>query len=181
MKFLLTFAFLIFVSSCSEEPEDPGLCSLNCSKAIIGPVEANIDIMAQSAGVTCAAAAANTSLTDPLTFYFRVADVFENDGGERILPIPNVSIEPVVNGIMSELPEHNPNVVIEGNTFTPARYKGIITPQSNWCSDACGVATMEVFAVCPPPGETTTVSVQLHSGSLFSEPATVTIQTQDVL
>ncbi|SME93289.1 hypothetical protein [Pseudobacteriovorax antillogorgiicola] len=173
------FASAILLYSCSEEPEDPGLCNLNCSSAIIGPIEGSIEIMAQSSGVTCAAGAQLTALNDPLTFYFRMIETFDNDGTDKILPKPSVSIEPIVNGLMSEEAIHNPNVVIDGDTFTPARYKGIITPSSNWCTDACGVATIEVFPLCPPAGETSTVNVQIHSGALFSEPASVTIQTQD--
>ena len=179
MKRILILGVLI--AACSEKPEDPGLCKLNCGSAIIGPIESQIELMAQSAGVTCAAGAAGQSLTDPFTFYYRVTETFDNDGTEKILPKPSVSVEPIVNGLMSELAIHNPNVTIDGNVFTPARYKGIITPSSNWCSDACGVVTMEVFAVCPPAGETSNVNMQIHSGALFSDSASVTVQTQDAL
>ena len=97
----------------------------------------------------------------------------------KIVPVPTVSMEPVISGIMSDNPEHNPNVVIENGVFTPARYKGIVTPQENWCSDACGVVTMEVFADCPEVGETTEVKAQVHTGALFSDEATVQVTTQE--
>lgn len=171
--------FLLVLPSCSQKAENAGLCSLNCSKAIIGPIEGKIELMAQSSGVTCSVDAANTALSDPLTFYFLVSDSFDNDGVERATPLPSVSIEPIVNGLTSGLAAHNPNVEIDGNTYTPAHYKGIITPKENWCSDNCGVAFMEVFAVCPPPGEVSNVNMKLHSGALFSDDATVSIQTQD--
>ncbi len=171
---------IITLQACAEKPEDAGLCSLNCSNAIVGPIEGSIEIMAQSSGITCAAAAANAPLNDPLTFYFSIVDRFDNDGIERSTPIPNVSVEPIVNGLMSGLAEHNPNVVIDGSTYTPARYKGIITPKDNWCSDTCGVTIMEVFAVCPPPGEVSNVNMKIHSGALFSDDASVAIQTQEV-
>lgn len=176
----LVYIFFI-LSSCSAESEDPGLCNISCSGSIIGPVEAEIELMGQSSGVTCQASEAGTALSSPLTFFFRVVEKVDFEGVEQLLPKPSVSIDPIVNGLMSSEAIHNPNVVLDqaSNAYSPARYQGIITPQSNWCSDSCGVVTMEVYPICPPAGETSTVDVQIHTGSLFSESASVVVQTQD--
>lgn len=171
----------LILTTCSEKPSDAGLCSLSCGSAVIGAVDANLELMGQATGVTCDASQAGLPLSNPLTFYFRVSETINVNGVESILPKPTVSIEPIVNGSMSGEVADNPNVTIDGTVYTPARYKGIITPKENWCSDACGVVTMEVVAVCPPAGEASEVNVQVHSGASFSETAAVTIQTQDSL
>ena len=186
MNKLLIGGCCLFLLSCdatSTIPADAGLCSLNCGDAIIGPVEAQIKIMnGESGAINCSAAAANTPLSDPFTYYWLLSEELpgrDDPQASRTAPIPSVSVEPVISGAMSELPAHNPNVEIDGTTFTPARYKGIITPKSNWCSDACGVITIEVFSVCPPQGEENTVTAQVHTGALFSDTVTTSVSTED--
>ncbi|MFW7380392.1 MAG: hypothetical protein ACOH5I_16390 [Oligoflexus sp.] len=183
LTYLYWMSFLSWgLSSCAEEPEDPGLCRLNCNKSIIGPIEAQIQAVQVTQDIVCPANLALSPVPDPLLFQFVVSSPFntvDNPDDIRQMPLPSVSIEPIALGFRSGLQEHNPNVVINGDTFTPARYKGVVTPASNWCSDSCGVVSMEVVAVCPPSGETSDISVQIHSGALFSEPYTVTVSTAD--
>jgi hypothetical protein len=173
-------AMLSLASACSVEPEDPGLCKLNCTNAIIGSndVPLSMTLQTSTSTVTCAAGAAGQVINDPFFAQFLVAEAFDTGGdtpGQR--PVPFISVEPIVNGLRSDLPEHNPNVEINGNVFTPARYKGIITPKDNWCSDTCGVVTVEVAAVCPPAGSSSEVTIQMHSGALYSDVATFTTTT----
>lgn len=172
-------AIFLLLTACSGQVSDPGLCSLDCSKALIGPIEADIVPLSTSSGITCSAAAAGTVASDPLIFYFSVSETSQFGSVEKIIPNPNVSLEPIVNGLTSNEAIHNPNVTIDNGIYTPARYKGIITPKADWCTDACGVATFEVFAVCPPAGETTQLDVQVHTGANFSDKISVTLQTQD--
>jgi len=141
----------------------------------------SITLKTATQNIACPSGAAGQAISDPLFVQFLVAEAFNNGGevaGQR--PVPNISIEPIVNGLRSDLPEHNPNVEINGNIFTPARYKGIITPKDNWCTDSCGIVTVEVAAACPPAGSSSDLSVQMHSGALYSvDPAVFTISTQD--
>lgn len=179
LGFKWAFILIIFsLTACSQEPEDPGLCSLSCSGAIIGPVQGVIETQPSIDAVTCGAGAAG-QIIDPILFNFVISETGVTDAGEQKIPLQSVSIEPLVNGPTSPLPEHNVNVIIDGTTFTPIRYKGIATPSSDWCSDSCGVVSMEVGSVCPDPGVSTDLSVGIHSGALFSEPAVVTITTLD--
>ncbi len=182
MRMLINLLLVLGLGACSYEPEDPGLCKLNCSKAIIGgndrPMKFELKTTTQD--ITCAAQAAGEALSEPLLTHFLVYESYNDgleDGGKR--PVPSLSIDPIVNGLRSELPEHNPNVVINGDTFTPARYKGIVTPKSNWCSDSCGIVTLEVFPRCPPPGTTSEVGIQIHTGALYSNEAVFSISTED--
>lgn len=185
LRAYITIALAFVLNACeatSTIPADAGLCSLNCSEAIIGPVEGVILAQNEGASITCSAPAANEPLSDPFTYYWVLSDQVPDPANPevtRTAPIPTVSIEPVISGSMSELEQHNPNVVIDGTTFTPARYKGIITPKTNWCSDACGVITIEVFPVCPPQGQATEVVAQVHSGALFSEAISAEITTEE--
>ncbi len=182
LRFVWTLSMMNLVLGCSYKPEDPGLCKLNCSSAIIGSNDVPLSLKLQSAtnSVTCSAAAAGQVISDPFFAQFLVAEAFDAGGdtpGQR--PVPFISVEPIVNGLRSDLPEHNVNVDINGNIFTPARYKGIITPKDNWCSDTCGVVTIEIAAVCPPAGSSSEISIQMHSGALYSDIATFTTTTLD--
>lgn len=172
---------VVLLGSCSEEPEDSGLCRLNCNKAIIGPIEAEIRVVQVNQNIVCPTALALGPVLEPLLFQFVISSTYDTivDPNPKQIPLPSVSIEPIALGSRSGLPEHNPNVLIEGNVFTPARYKGIVTPASNWCSDSCGVVAVELVALCPPPGETSDISVQIRTGSLFSEPYNVSVSTAE--
>ncbi len=168
-------------TQCSVKPEDPGLCKLNCSQAIIGgnDLPLSIKMKTQPVSYTCPTTSAGQPLGDPLFVQFVIAEAYDSGGGNTSdRPVPNISIEPLINGARSDRPADNPNVEINGDVFTPARYKGIITPKDNWCSDACGVVTLEVAAVCPPAGEQGEVGIQVHTGALYSDLATFGLQTQ---
>jgi hypothetical protein len=179
----LFLSVILTLTACSYKAEDPGLCKLNCDSAIIGGNDPGITfkLMTQPAAISCPANAAGSPLGDPIFVQFVMAEKYD-DGSEAggLRPVPNISIEPIVNGLRSDRPEDNPNVVINGTIFTPARYKGIITPKDNWCTDTCGVATLEIAAACPPVGATSELGVQVHSGANYSEVATFDISTQDL-
>lgn len=180
LRFALMISLINLGWSCSYKPEDPGLCKLNCTDAIIGSndVPLSMSLKSNTNAITCSAAAAGQVINDPFFAQFLIAESFDSGAeipGQR--PVPFISVEPIVNGLRSDLPEHNPNVEINGNIFTPARYKGIITPKDNWCSDSCGVVTLEVAAVCPPAGSSSDVSIQMHTGALYSDIATFTVTT----
>lgn len=177
----MRLALITVLASCSYKPEDPGLCKLNCTNAIItgNDTPMTFTLKSQVNNITCASGAAGNALSDPFVVQFLVAETFDDGtptGGRR--PVPNISVEPIVNGLRSDLPEHNPNVEINGTVFTPARYKGIITPKDNWCTDTCGVVTMEVVAKCPPASTTSDVGIQMHSGALYSDLAIFSVDTQ---
>lgn len=174
------FGLMLLQVSCSVEPTDPGLCELNCSKAYIGPIEAEIETVHVTQDVVCAAASALTAFNDPILFQFRVSELVQLESGQQRVPLRNVSIEPIVFGLRSEEPQHNPNVEeIEAGVFSPARYKGIVTPSSNWCSDACGVVSLEIVPLCPAQGESNGVSVLVHSGPLYSPEYSLEVSTED--
>ncbi len=184
MRRLILTLVAIISASCQYEPEQPGLCKLSCSKAAITGNDAAIQIQRKSSdlALTCSAAAEGQDIEEPFVAQFLIGEVFTGvtDDTEEIRPIPSVSFEPIVNGLRSDDPTRSPNTTIVNNQITPARYKGIVTPKDNWCTDTCGVATIEVFARCPPTGATSELTVQIHSGANFSDDentATFTVST----
>lgn len=171
-KTRLLLSLSLVLGGCAFKPEDAGLCKLNCSNAIISGNDAQMTFVPKSvpSSITCAAASAGQVISDPIFAQFLIAEAFDNGTdtpGQR--PVPSISVEPIVNGLRSDLPQDNPNVEADGSA---ARYRGIITPKNNWCSDTCGVVTLEVAAVCPPAGSQSDVTIQFHSGALYSDPLT---------
>ena len=179
-------------TTCSVSPEEtPGLCSLSCGSAKIGGSDPTMKIVANSPvtqSFTCNAGSANQPI-NPTLIYFTVAKSIEevrNDGAADNpveattynQPVPFVSIEPVVNGLLSDEDSDNPNAPRVDGVRRPIRYQGVATPASDWCSDSCGVVGVEVAFRCPGVGETQVNTVQVHSGALFSEPVSITVQTQ---
>lgn len=184
MRSFALFILATWLSNCAYKPEDAGLCKLNCSDAIIGGNDSSmvIDLKSKVNSISCPTAAANATVPDPLLVQFVIAEKFDEGGGKQgKRPVPSLSFEPIVNGLRSEEEIHNPNSPKVDGVFTPARYKGVVTPKTNWCTDSCGVATLEIFARCPDAGETSEIGVQVHTGALYSdEIAVFSVSTKDV-
>ncbi len=172
---------LLALTSCSYQPEDAGLCKLNCSKAIIGSNDPGMSIKLQSStsNIICSAANANKDSV-PIVAQFLVSEKVATNSGDGQRPVPNLSFDPIVNGARSTSERNVINAgKIEGtDVYENIRYIGIPTPSSNWCSDSCGVATIEVTPLCPPSGKDSEVSIQLHTGPLYSDPVTFKISTE---
>lgn len=163
----------LFLISCAYQPEDAGQCKLVCGSAIIGANDPSMSIKLKSAvpETTCTAAAAGQPITNGYRTSFLIGESILDQSGEEVAvrPVPNISVEPVIIGGVA---------TIEGGDPDP-KYAGIKTPRSNWCSDACGVVSIDFVPLCPGLGLKTEVTVQLHSGALFSEPAAFPISTED--
>ncbi len=178
----------LMAAQCSYESAEPGLCKLNCSKSIITGSDSVFAIKKKSLDqtVTCAADAAGQDLAEPFVAQFVIGEAFPGlpkgtETPQEFRPVPYISFEPIVNGLRSEDPARSPNVTQVGNVFTPARYKGIVTPKDNWCTDTCGVATVEVFGRCPGQGAESAVTIQIHSGSLYNDQENTAIFTVNTL
>lgn len=167
----ILFSSLI-LGACSFTPEEPGLCKLNCGSAIIGGNDSVMDILLQTATPATACTPAQVGQTiGPYSAQFVIGEKFDDgtpEGGFR--PVPNISIEPLINGIRPNLNNEN-----DGDD----RYRGILTPKENWCSDSCGVISLQVASVCPPVNGNNDLSIQVHSGALYSDEATFTITTPE--
>lgn len=188
---IMSFIGIIQLAACSNNPENPGLCALNCDSALIGPSDAKFSVAGTGVSYVCSQGQGGQPVADPIMLKFLASsgekqaegEATNNVSGELAdnvpSPLPAISFEPIVNGSLSALPEHNPNVEINGDVLTPAKYKGILTEKNEWCTDTCGVASLEIVPLCPPAGESSEVTVYTMSGALTSDEITVTISTPD--
>ncbi len=174
LKILLALS-VFALASCSYTPEDPGQCKLQCSKAIIVGNEPVFSMKLKSAIPATMCGPKNLDAEEsrrvPIRADFLIGESILDQTGQEIAvrPVPNISVEPVIIGAVA------PGI----NAETSPNYQGIQTPRNNWCSDACGVVSLSVVGRCPEIDTTSDVTVQLHSGALYSEPATFSISTKD--
>ena len=168
--FIITFlSFGLFTCSAPPDPNaPPGFCSLNCAGAVIAGNETNIRLIGASDGeeitVNCQATEAGSSYFSkiPIRFSFEKnasplpAETIPGDkqglpesasntnpNRQTVVPLGGVSFEvAVIGGSMStDAAEANPS---DPNDY----YRGILTPQDEWCTDTCGVGTLEIKPKC---------------------------------
>lgn len=173
---------ILTLAACSVKPDEPGLCALKCGGAILGPADPGVKIkkLTQDPQLTCDKGLAAPQDFGPIQVQFLVAEEVGDvtgaggdGGGEPAMRgIPFISIEPVVTGAVSQttFPEGGEN---------DSRYSGLRTARSNWCSDSCGVVTVELVPTCLTAGSVSTVNLQVHSGALYSEAVEITVTTPD--
>lgn len=94
---------------------------------------------------------------------------------DTYLPVNNISIQPFVIGPVYEYATNDENATVKrdeatktATEVTPYKFAGVVTPKSQWCSDGCGVITMEVHFECLA-GASAGTGVAIQSGSIMSE------------
>ena len=63
------------------------------------------------------------------------------------VPKAGIGFEPFVYGqvaVEKSVQGYNPT----DKSVTPFKYAGVVTPSNEWCTDTCGVATVEVWPLC---------------------------------
>lgn len=152
------FIILLLVMSCAKKPSQPGMCNLDCNQAIIVGNDNAFTIRASTTNLTLQCNAPG-NFNRPIEAKFLVSQNTGTAEAPRPTPVPFASVNPVVYGALAPVEDPNPEPI----------YQGILTPKSNWCSDSCGVVTMQLLPVCPPTGQLTQVTVALDSGPLQSD------------
>jgi|GEM_PF-1117076 len=164
----------LIACSRSPEPDTPGQCPIDCSKAVIGSSDFAVEALSAPAAVDCGSMASGTvRAVDPILLMFRVTGT---TAGEAGIPRRAISIQPVVSGAMdATASEKAGNVTKLGDgTYEPTRYIGIATPKEEWCTDACGVFSVEVTPICAP-GLTNNVTVTPTSGAMATTSTSFTV------
>ena len=175
----IAVGLLNFSCSRSPEPDTPGQCPIDCGSAVIGNSSFSASVLINPPAITCAGVAAgSTRVLDPVLLMFRVVG---DAGGEKGVPRRAISIQPVVLGQMdAAASEKAGNIVkLPDGTYEPTRYIGIATPKEEWCTDSCGVFSVEVTPVCAS-GVTNTISVTPTSGAMETSAAVFTVTTPAV-
>ena len=181
-RYLTGLFLLIVVVGCGRKPESdfPGNCTLSCSNAIIGsPGEYDIEPAGDISSINynCGKLKESVAFPKPVRIHFRVLRTVErfkdtNDPTrDRPHPIPYISFEPAIIGVLNTNVagyDENDAECSSGTAASTSPRCGVWTPQEQWCTDSCGLATIEVWPVCVA-GFTNEVTVSLHSGSLFTK------------
>lgn len=180
MKLVLAL-FMFFLVSCSAEERDIGVCKLDCGSAKIANSKAKIRLLTPPVEVSCGAVDTTggpAAFTSPITVQFMVeqSQTTFGDTEQKLVPVEGAAFEPLVNGIMNTAVT-NPDIGTPADGSNPSKFAGVVTSKSSWCTDSCGVATVQVWPVCIPT-KTNKVSVQIHSGGLY--PSKENVATIDV-
>jgi hypothetical protein len=156
-----------FAAACSPEPEDPGHCALSCSGAInaSNDIEYFLEPMfTQSPGdIECTSA---NQTVQPISLMFRITEKYfrEIEQKEYFRPVPFIKFNPVLNGSFRDVSAERGDTEEDADS----KYRGVVTPKDNWCSDACGVMTVEVAPACPALGGENTVQIGATTGAVSS-------------
>lgn len=200
-------SFLLIFISCAgtSDPDVAGLCELKCEEgATYADTSAKLIVLSGStAEISCAGVntegKASASALGPVTIQFKVerkAPKLSTGGGDKpdkfstgdtvgdTIPIAGVAFEPIILSGQVWAPTSSlENGVLVGDDpvtqgFNPYKYTGIATPKSQWCTDSCGIGTVEIWPRCIP-GEGGTLSLSIHSGPVYPEDGDVTLSIGD--
>jgi hypothetical protein len=159
-QYLVKTVMLTLVSlasgGCGTKPDEGGQCSLQCGNAIIGANDPDfkIETWASNTKISCSVKAAEQTLSDsPVTLKF-LAYRGLSSGAHQ--PVPGMAFSPV--------------------SSSPV-FKTKTVPD-DFCSDSCGVMTVDFTPTCPQVGSVFDVSVYVNSGALRSDIVTVSIETE---
>lgn len=158
--------------NCSAEKDEKNLCALSCSQSIVGSSELVIKPSVDQWNLACLSSANTAVELEPFLVQFDVYRQVEHlDGTLKKIPVANVAITPQVNGVLGS---NQTNDELKDDS----RFTGIKTGPSEWCTDSCGVFTMEVVPACVP-GVTNEITVNARSGAAISEkPMIITVEDQ---
>jgi hypothetical protein len=193
---LISLAGTFLGCSADDNGGSPGLCSLKCSDAKITGNDARIRLVSEPPLIDCTTVAipAGKNAAEyfgPVTIQFvaevvrklryknpldpdaaeaeeKVDDIKPTDG-KLWTPLAGVAIEPtILGGLMAGDRTSRENATVEADgKVSPFKYAGVVTPQSEWCSDSCGVVTLEIWPICTRA--TNLVTMNIHSGALYSD------------
>jgi len=195
MKISRLLIFLVFILvSCSQESdgENPGSCRLECSGRKAASSEAKLKLLGfEDGNYSCSATVAGP-VTVRFMVYENVADGLYTGVGQRgedaaeadegallfskptIRPIGGIGFEPWLNGAMS-ITNTAGEFKSGSEEIDPAKYAGVVTPSSDWCSDSCGVMTYQFWPECTDGNE---VQATVLSGGINNTDAVSTYSVE---
>lgn len=187
-KFYLILLALSF-SACAVQPDagSEGKCNLDCSSTAIGSAAGiGIKTITNDYTLNCGVVTTPFSLGRPITVKFKIfneqgGDVFDpgtTDGEfNNEIPITNISFSPEILGARDACATSTDVATVSGSagncTVDPFEYHGIVTPRAEWCSDSCGVASVEYVPVCLTQSHE--IATTLISGSAVGDDAIQTV------
>ncbi len=170
MKISSLFIVLIFIGGCASQASDeaqPGSCRLECSDRKVPAASFKIEPLDPS-DITIGCYE-GSEFGSPITVRYQIYEVLSGNPGTpaRAVEAENcidradkpgpygpckrmvggVGFEPWVLGAVSS-GNTNTEHLDANNSPSPAKFAGIVTPRSEWCSDTCGIMTYEVWPSC---------------------------------
>jgi len=171
--FLTGIGLLVSVCAATPDPNSPGNCTLSCGGAKIAGNNARIRFLGGTSWTGgCIGDFGQALQPIPIQFVIEqpaipplpASDIPAGTGNEPKptpfssdvgTPISGIAFESFfVGGARADV---NPGDTAE-------KYKGISTHQDEWCTDSCGIGTIEVVPTCIPT-KTNIINLQIHSGS----------------
>lgn len=177
-------------ASCAADPDlanAPGTCTLNCVGAKLGSNDMRIRFLTNNLTVNCF----ERSNANPEVDYFTEIPIrFVIEKRRRILPAemdPNGTVlggEIVAGDENDQGADAEKWVPISGISFQPIvasgiggtsinevldlpRFQGIRTPDTEWCTDSCGVGALNLLPRCKANG-TNILNLGVSSGALYN-------------
>jgi|GEM_PF-1822344 len=155
--------------ACSApEDENTGYCRLSCSETALAASNYKIAPIIVPDDFACTADAVGEAVSGKIAWLI-TAPIDRIGGGGSTADVERSAIGFNVSfGGSPKFIDTTP----AGNTDEPG-HLGVITPQSEWCSDSCGLATVAVTGTCSAD-KAIDYSVMLNSGAAVSEAVTWT-------
>ena len=168
---LFSYGVVGILMRCSADTAALNQCQIDCSKAKIpGPELIVKRLFADTATWTCpkgyVGPVPNPTLIT-FSFYYPPkadADPLATNAAKKSTPVGGVKFTPVIVGSLAAT-KTNPEFL--GNN----QYSGVSTPSSEWCSDSCGIAQLQVFAQCVGLQNDTVIGLRA-GGAANSSPGT---------
>jgi hypothetical protein len=83
-------------------------------------------------------------LDGPVTVKFlAVRKITDGDGNSSEQPVPALGFDPIITGLMDN-DATDASLLTGENGAGAFRYAGVVTPKTKWCSDSCGVMSVEI-------------------------------------
>ncbi len=163
-KYILLGLAARALAGCASEPDlenTPGTCKISCSKPKLASSSMRVRILGEKVDYNCSAKEATALTPVPIRFVIekpRVnlpADISSGDptlGGtaaqkvensnDQWVPVSNVSFQPLVYaGILDSTTE-------DTGAFDPS--DGVLNDVDTWCTDSCGVGSIDIRPMCIP-------------------------------
>ena len=199
---ILTMSIHGIMSSCSadQDANSPGLCALKCSGAKIAGNDARFRVVSGTGSIECTgvqipSGKVAVEALGPITVQFIAESVrkltysnpldreaanrqstVDDSAGKLWTPLAGIAFEPIIfAGLMAgeKTATENATVGADG-TVSPFKYAGIVTPSTEWCTDSCGVASVEIWPLCVQDIDNE-ISVGIHSGALYAPELKLTL------
>lgn len=186
MKHIISVGIISTMIACGASPEgDPGQCPLKCSGSKIGDaLNMKVTPINVPEAYTCVGAG-GVPFERPVVLTFRVTNTVPAapyDGSlntTKDLPVGGLSfLAQTSGGVFYAAGTSTENGSLVDDKWQPPEYTGIATPKKEWCTDACGILTVQVWPVCPPAGTKLNGTVNIRSGALApTDPINVSVET----